>query len=164
MKDRRAPLLRPRQRENLSRVPADFDLSRFVAAQGAAYPAVLRELRAGRKQSHWMWFVFPQLRGLGRSAMAERYGIASAAEARAYLAHQTLGARLRECVRLVLAVGHADATAILGSPDDMKLRSSMTLFDAVAPGDCFAEALAKFYGGRRDPATLDLLAKEGAAQ
>jgi uncharacterized protein (DUF1810 family) len=137
-------------------------LDRFLTAQAPIYPAVLRELRAGRKESHWMWFVFPQLRGLGRSSTAERYGIADVSEARAYLAHETLGARLRECTQLVLAVEHGDPHRIFGSPDDFKFRSSMTLFDAVAPGALFAEALAKFYAGARDPLTLALLAKEGA--
>ncbi len=139
-------------------MPDPFNLTRFLAAQATIYSAVLAELRSGRKRTHWMWFIFPQLRGLGRSAMAERYGIASRAEAAAYLAHEILGARLRECTRLVLAIENADATTIFGSPDDLKFRSSMTLFDVVAPHDVFAAALAKFYAGSRDSATLDLLA------
>ena len=141
--------------------PADpFALERFVTAQAAVYPAVLRELRAGRKKSHWMWFVFPQRRGLGRSSFAERYGIASKEEARAYLAHEVLGARLRECTQLVLAVDHDDAHRIFGSPDDLKFRSSMTLFDVVAPGDVFGRAIERFCGGVRDPRTIEMLKKE----
>ena len=137
-------------------------LDRFLTAQAPVYPTVLRELRAGRKASHWMWFVFPQLRGLGRSAMAERYGIADTAEARAYLAHDVLGPRLRECTQLVLAVDHGDPHRVFGSPDDLKFRSSMTLFDAVAPEDLFGQAVEKFYRGVRDPLTVELLRREGA--
>ena len=136
-----------------------FALDRFVAAQAPVYAAVLQELGAGRKQSHWMWFVFPQLRGLGHSTMAERYGIASRAEAQAYLAHELLGARLRECTQLVLDVDHDDAHRIFGSPDDLKFRSSMTLFDAVAPGEVFGRAIERLYGGVRDPRTVELLGK-----
>ena len=138
-------------------MPDPFDLARFIAAQDPVYDAVLRELRAGRKQSHWMWFVFPQLRGLGRSPTSVRYGIASKAEAVAYLAHPVLGARLRECTRLALAIESANATQVFDTPDDLKFRSSMTLFDLVAPGDVFGEALAKFYAGSRDAQTLALL-------
>ena len=135
------------------------DLRRFVDAQAPVYAQARDELAAGRKQSHWMWFVFPQLRGLGRSAMAHRYGIASRAEAVAYLAHPLLGARLLECTGLMLAAPPgASAHAILGSPDDLKFRSSMTLFAAVAPASApFAAALARFFEGRPDPATLSLL-------
>ena len=139
-----------------------FDLDRFVAAQAPVYADVLRELRDGRKQSHWMWFVFPQLRGLGRSTTAERYGITSKAEARAYLAHDVLGRRLRECTRLVLAVEGSDARQIFGSPDDLKLRSSMTLFDVVAPDDIFAEVLVRFFADGRDALTLERMAGETA--
>ena len=136
------------------------DLERFVAAQAPHWADVRAELASGRKRSHWMWFVFPQLRGLGRSAMAERYGIGSRAEAAAYLAHRLLGPRLVECTGLMLgAPAGKSALAILGSPDDLKFRSSMTLFAAVAgdAGSPFDLALARFFGGRADPATLALL-------
>ncbi len=120
--------------------------------------AVLRELAAGRKTSHWMWFVFPQIAGLGRSEMAQRYAIASREEAVAYLAHPILGPRLLECTSLVLGVEGRTAHDIFGSPDDMKFHSSLTLFDAVSPGDNpFSAALAKCFGGSRDAATLNLL-------
>lgn len=142
--------------------PADsFDLERFVAAQDPVYDTVLGELRAGRKRSHWMWFVFPQLRGLGHSPTAVHYGIASRAEAEAYLAHPVLGPRLRECTRLVLAVDGRSAREVFGSPDDLKLRSSMTLFAHTAEGTDsggdFAAVLEKFYGGQHDPATVERL-------
>jgi uncharacterized protein (DUF1810 family) len=134
------------------------DLDRFVAAQAPVWDAVRAELAAGRKRTHWMWFVFPQLRGLGRSETARHYGIASRAEAEAYLAHPLLGARLREGVELVLATEGRSAHDIFGSPDDLKLRSCLTLFDAVSGGaGPFARALERFYGGRPDPATLELL-------
>jgi uncharacterized protein (DUF1810 family) len=145
-------------------------LSRFVAAQGAVYSQARDELAAGRKRSHWMWFVFPQMRGLGHSAMAQRYGIASRAEAVAYLDHELLRSRLVECTGLMLALPRAaTATEILGAPDDAKFRSSMTLFGAVAsesarfagvaPADSpFAAALGRFFAGQPDPATLRLLA------
>ena len=134
-----------------------FDLDRFVTAQADSYPTALRELRRGRKQSHWMWWVFPQLAGLGHSATARSYAIRSADEARAYLAHLLLGARLVEATAAVTAApGTADA--ILGLVDALKLRSSMTLFEAVAPDPApFAAALARFYGDERDEATLRLL-------
>src|SRR6187401_935311 len=105
-----------------------FDLDRFVEAQSSSYPQALVELRAGRKRTHWMWYVFPQMRGLGRSAMSDRYGISSLAEARAYLAHPVLGERLLECAGAVLQHRDQSAMAIFGSPDDLKLRSSATLF------------------------------------
>jgi uncharacterized protein (DUF1810 family) len=130
------------------------DLNRFVAAQEPVYARVVAELAAGTKQSHWMWFVFPQIEGLGVSAMAQRYAITSRAEAEAYLAHPVLGPRLIECTRLVLAVTGKTIHAILGSPDDLKFRSSMTLFDAVSDAQIFAEAIEKYYAGERDPATL----------
>ena len=134
-----------------------FHLDRFVAAQETSYAAALAELRRGRKTTHWMWFVFPQCRGLGHSDTARFYGIASREEARAYLYHPLLGSRLIEaCDALLSAPGSADA--ILGPVDAMKLRSSMTLFAAIAddPGP-FDAVLARFYGGTRDPATLALL-------
>jgi uncharacterized protein (DUF1810 family) len=140
--------------------PADpHDLQRFVDAQGAVMPRVLDELRRGSKESHWMWFVFPQLRGLGRSATARHFGIASIEEARAYWRHPLLGFRLLECTRLLLAVPQKSALEILGAPDDVKLRSSMTLFEQVAPEEpAFAQALERWFGGASDPATLELLA------
>jgi len=133
-------------------------LDRFVAAQEGVYGPALGELREGRKRSHWMWFVFPQLAGLGRSETARFFGIASTAEARAYLAHPLLGARLREAAQALLAHRDARAETILGPVDALKLRSSMTLFEAVAADPApFASVLAAFFGGERDPATLALL-------
>ncbi len=135
-----------------------FDLDRFLRAQESVLPQVERELGEGRKRSHWMWFVFPQLRGLGRSETARRYGIGSAAEARAYLAHPVLGARLRHWVGLMLAVPGRSAHDILGSPDDLKFHSCLTLFAAVAPQEAgFRAALARYYGAAPDVATLALL-------
>ena len=136
-----------------------FDLQRFVDAQAEAYSRVVEELRRGRKQSHWMWFIFPQLAGLGHSAMARRFAISSREEAVAYLAHHVLGSRLRECTALVNAIEGCTILEILGSPDDRKFHSSMTLFNEVGPHPEFAEALSKYYGGRRDQRTLDLLAE-----
>ena len=127
---------------------------------------MLAELRAGRKRSHWIWFVFPQLAGLGRSATARHYGIASAAEARAYLADPVLGPRLRECARLVAAVPDRSIAEIFGSPDDLKLRSSMTLFARVAAaGDDadFTAVLQRYYDGVPDPLTLRLLNAESSS-
>jgi uncharacterized protein (DUF1810 family) len=136
------------------------DVKRFVDAQTTAYPRARAELSAGEKQSHWMWFVFPQMKGLGSSSMAARYGIASLDEAVAYLAHPLLGPRLLECTRLLLAVQGKTARRILGAPDDLKLCSSMTLFERAAPAEpVFGEALEKYYGGRRDPKTLALLGR-----
>ena len=136
-----------------------FDLRRFVDAQDRVYDTVLAELRNGAKRSHWIWFVFPQMRGLGRSATAQHYGIASLGEARAYLAHPVLGPRLVECVRLVLSQDGKSAHDIFGSPDDMKFRSCLTLFAEVATDDIFLRALEKYFGGRQDAATLDLLGR-----
>ena len=136
-----------------------FDLDRFVEAQQRVYPLALAELRRGAKESHWMWFVFPQIAGLGLSPTARYYAIGSADEARAYLAHPLLGPRLRECTEKVLAHRDKPAEAIFGAIDAMKFRSSMTLFEAAADGaGRFGEALEAFYGGERDPATLRLLA------
>jgi uncharacterized protein (DUF1810 family) len=135
-----------------------FDLQRFVDAQAPVYPRVLAELRQGRKQSHWMWFIFPQLSGLGHSPMARRFAIASREEAVAYLEHDILGSRLRECTALVDAVQGRTIREILGSPDDVKFCSSMTLFGAVSSDPRFAKAIVKFYGGTPDRRTLDLLA------
>ncbi|MCA0319925.1 MAG: DUF1810 domain-containing protein [Proteobacteria bacterium] len=135
-----------------------FDLQRFVDAQNPVYEQVVRELSAGRKQSHWMWFVFPQLAGLGESAMSQRYAIASLDEARAYLAHPMLGPRLVECVALVLDAKGETAEAIFGGIDARKLQSSMTLFGRAAqePGP-FRAVLARFHAGEEDRATLGLL-------
>jgi uncharacterized protein (DUF1810 family) len=132
-----------------------YSLQRFVDAQEPVFERVCRELRAGRKQSHWMWFVFPQLRGLGHSAMAQRYGISSRDEAQAYLDHAVLGSRLRECTRLVLDVEGRCVGEIFGSPDDMKFRSSMTLFAKTADDNkIFEDALQKYFVGKPDPLTL----------
>lgn len=136
-----------------------MDLDRFTTAQDQhdTYQQALRELRAGQKTSHWMWFVFPQLAGLGRSSTAQFYGIAGLSEARAYLDHPVLGARLRECVAALLHLQTRDAVAVLGAIDAMKLRSCLTLFDVVEPQGIFAHALEQWCGGQRDPATLSLL-------
>ena len=137
-----------------------FDLARFVDAQDRAgtYDAAVSELRAGRKTSHWMWFVFPQLRELGRTETAKHYGIASRDEALAYLAHDVLGPRLRRCARLVPRSGAVTAEALMGHTDALKLRSSMTLFaDAAEDDGDFVAVLDGFYGGERDPLTLELL-------
>ena len=137
------------------------DLERFVEAQDRVYADVRRELAAGRKATHWMWFVFPQLRGLGRSATAQYYGIDSRGEALAYLQHPVLGARLRECVELVLTVDGHTVHGIFGSPDDLKFRSSMTLFATVAPAEpLFQRALDRYFGGAPDAVTLAILASE----
>jgi uncharacterized protein (DUF1810 family) len=137
-------------------VTDDFDLGRFVDAQdrGDTFGHALEELRAGRKRSHWMWFVFPQIAGLGHSAMAQRYAISSLEEARAYLAHPVLGDRLRECARVLLDLPGGDAEAVLGGIDAVKLRSSMTLFHRAAPGEpLFAQMLDRYFDGARDDAT-----------
>ena len=134
-----------------------FDLERFVDAQDPVFAQVTAELRAGAKRSHWMWFVFPQIEGLGRSEMARRYAIGSRQEAEAYLRHPTLGPRLRECTRLVCLTEGRSAHQIFGAPDDLKFHSSMSLFANVAPNDIFSEALAKYFDGKADPATLERL-------
>lgn len=134
------------------------DLSRFVAAQAPIYADVLAQLRKGRKTSHWMWFVFPQIAGLGMSAMAQRYAIANADEARDYLAHPVLGAHIRECTEILLTHAGKSAEAMLGGIDAIKLRSSMTLFETVGGADDpFGRCLDTFFGGVRDDATLRLL-------
>ncbi len=132
-----------------------FDLNRFVEAQAPVYGGVVEELRDGRKRSHWMWFVFPQIRGLGGSPLAARYGIASLEEARAYLRHDVLGPRLHECARLVNQVQGRSVAEIFGSPDDLKLRSSMTLFArATDDNEDFIALLDKYYDGEHDQLTL----------
>jgi uncharacterized protein (DUF1810 family) len=134
------------------------DLARFVTAQDGVFAAVLDELRAGAKRSHWMWFVFPQIAGLGHSAMAARYAIGSLAEARAYLAHPVLGPRLVGCTDLVNAVEGRTVHAIFGTPDDLKFRSSMTLFDRAAYDEpVFRTALQRHFDGVPDPRTIELL-------
>jgi uncharacterized protein (DUF1810 family) len=140
-----------------NRLEHRFDLQRFVDAQEPVYHRVVEELSRGRKASHWMWFIFPQIAGLGFSAMAQRFAIGSRAEAVAYLAHDVLGPRLIACTRLVLAASDKTITDILGSPDDLKFRSSMTLFDAASTLAIFADAIAAFCPNGRDPATLSLL-------
>ena len=133
-------------------------LDHFVAAQDRVYEQVTAELRAGSKRTHWMWFVFPQLAALGRSPMAQKYGLADLHAARGYIFHPTLGPRLVECTRLVNAVSGRSAHDIFGSPDDLKFRSSMTLFAHADPQEpAFRAALEKYYGGTEDPLTLDLI-------
>lgn len=135
-----------------------FDLARFIDAQRGSYDQALRELTAGHKRSHWMWFIFPQLAGLGSSSMAQRYAISALAEARAYLQHSMLGERLRTCTAAVNAVSGRSAHQIFGAPDDIKFRSSMTLFAAADPGEAaFRTALERYYDGQADPRTLELL-------
>lgn len=130
----------------------------FVTAQEPVYAQVLAELRAGRKQTHWMWFIFPQLRALGRSATAQRYGIADLAEARAYLMHPVLGARLLECAGIVGGISGRTAYEIFGSPDEMKLCSSMTLFAHAAEDPApFRRVLERYFGGVEDPLTAELV-------
>lgn len=145
--------------KSLSSDNADqFDLRRFVDAQDGVYDTVLAELRNGAKRSHWIWFVFPQLRGLGRSPTAVRFGIASLDEARAYLAHPVLGPRLRECTRLVGLIDGRSVDEIFGWPDNLKVRSSMTLFARATDDNAdFRAVLDKFYNGEDDPATVELL-------
>ena len=137
-----------------------YDLERYVRAQDPVFARVCIELGAGHKQSHWMWFIFPQLQGLGSSPMAERYAIGSLGEARAYLAHPVLGERLRRCTELVNRVEGQTAQQIFGYPDYLKFRSSMTLFAhaAAARSEHFGEALAKYFAGEEDPLTRELLA------
>src|ERR1700754_3787312 len=135
-----------------------YALQRFVDAQDRVYDTVLAELRNGAKRSHWIWFVFPQLRGLGRSATAQHYGISSLEEARPYLAHRGRGLRLRDCTRLVAATDGRSVDEIFGWPDNLKVRSSMTLFSHVTDDNAdFRAVLDKFYAGEDDPATVELL-------
>jgi uncharacterized protein (DUF1810 family) len=135
-----------------------FDLERFVTAQSSDFSRALAELRAGRKRTHWMWYIFPQLRGLGTSPMSQLYGISNLDEARAYLSHPLLGPRLREAADALLVTEDLSAHEIFGSPDDLKLRSSATLFArASSPGSPFEQLLIKFFDGEPDPATLERL-------
>jgi uncharacterized protein (DUF1810 family) len=139
-------------------VSQPFDLQRFVDAQDGVYERVLRELRNGAKRSHWMWFVFPQLAGLGRSETAHYYAIADLAEARAYLAHPVLGPRLVECARTLTGLGTQDAVAVFGSIDAQKLHSSMTLFARAAPDEpAFAAVLDQYFDGAEDDGTTSRL-------
>ena len=140
-------------------MPADpYNLQRFIDAQQRDYPTALAEIRAGRKRSHWMWYIFPQYHGLGFSPTSVHYAIKSADEARAYLAHPLLGARLHECADALLALEGSDAHRVFGSPDDLKLKSSMTLFAQVsAGGSVFEQVIDRYYGGRQDRKTIDLL-------
>jgi len=138
----------------------EFDLERFVRAQneGQTYEHALAELRAGRKESHWMWFVFPQMAGLGQSATSRHFAVSGLDEAHAYLAHETLGPRLLECCRVLLALENRSAEEVFGPLDALKLRSSMTLFMRAEPGDpLFARVVDRFFAGVPDPATEALL-------
>jgi uncharacterized protein (DUF1810 family) len=142
--------------------PLNFNLDRFVSAQAAVFPQVLEELHAGEKRSHWIWFIFPQMKGLGHSSQSEHYGIDSLEEAAAYLRHLVLGERLRQCTRLVTLVDGRTLREILGSPDDLKFRSSMTLFaraaeEAELDSTDFNDALKKYFNGEGDPLTAALL-------
>ena len=139
-------------------MPDSHDLDRFVQAQEGVYPVALAEVRAGRKRSHWMWYIFPQFAGLGRSATSAHYAIRSRAEAEAYLEHPVLGPRLREITEAALSVEGRSAHDIFGSPDHLKIRSSATLFAAISPpGSVFERLLEKYFRGEADRRTLDLL-------
>lgn len=141
-------------------VDDEFGLQRFVEAQDrdGTYEQALRELRAGRKRSHWMWFVFPQVAGLGRSGTAQHYAVSGVAEARAYLAHPVLGPRLRQCAAALTGLGTSDPVAVFGPVDAQKLRSSMTLFAAAAPDEAvFPQVLTQYFGGSLDEATTSRL-------
>ena len=141
-------------------MPADFDIDRFVRAQaGGVYERALAEIRAGRKRSHWIWFVFPQVRGLGRSPMVERYGIASRAELDAYVSHPLLRARLLEISHALLALPGSDPVAVLGDIDALKVRSSMTLFELADADPVFGDVLDKYYAGNRDELTLRIVSE-----
>jgi uncharacterized protein (DUF1810 family) len=134
-----------------------YDLGRFVTAQESVYEIALAEIRRGAKRSHWMWFIFPQIAGLGHSAMAQRYAIESLGEAKAYLDHPLLGNRLRSCVSALQDLTGMTAEAVFGGIDAVKLRSSLTLFDVAGGGPLFAAALDRWFGGEKDEATLRLL-------
>lgn len=143
--------------------PSDpFSLARFVDAQQHAFDTALAELRAGHKSGHWIWYVFPQIAGLGRSAMSERYSLSGVAEAAAYLAHPVLGDRLQTAIEAISAHRSVSAEAVLGKLDAMKFRSCLTLFQAAAPNEpIFSEALERFFAGRPDPKTLEILGAQG---
>ncbi len=142
-----------------------YDLKRFILAQAPLYEQALAELRAGRKRTHWMWFIFPQLAGLGTSELARRYAIRDLDEARAYLAHPLLGARLQACAEALLAIEGRSAREILGRPDNLKLRSSATLFACLSPQDSvFHRLLERYFAGIPDPLTLALLGYGGSIQ
>ena len=139
----------------------DYNLQRFLEAQDQVYDAVLGELRAGEKSSHWMWFIFPQIKGLGLSGMAQQFAVTSLGEAKAYLQHPVLGPRLRECTQLVLNVDGHSAEQTFGYPDNLKLRSCLTLFMAATTDNkVFKDALLKYFDGKPDTLTLDILAQE----
>ena len=139
----------------------EYELERFVDAQQYSYAWALREMQRGRKQTHWMWYIFPQIRGLGSSYNSRYYGIADLGEARAYLAHPLLGTRLREICAVILSLEESDPLALMGSPDDMKLCSSMTLFaKATDDNELFLAVLDKYYGVAQDPVTLEILENE----
>ena len=142
---------------NVSHPEDPYNLARFMEAQAADYSRALSELRAGAKRSHWMWYVFPQIDGLGHSPMSRRYSIKSAAEARAYLDHTVLGGRLRECFAVVYDTAGRSALEIFGSPDDLKLRSCATLFSSVSDEEIFEQVLEKYFDGKRDEETIRLL-------
>lgn len=135
----------------------NYNLNRFVDAQEGIYPTALKELQEGLKRSHWMWYIFPQLKHLGHSYNSKFYGISGLDEATAYLEHQILGQRLREVSEAIISLPENDAKAIFGGIDAMKLRSSMTLFDAVAPNDIFARVLDKYFNGQRDNRTISII-------
>jgi uncharacterized protein (DUF1810 family) len=134
-----------------------FDLDRFVNAQRSTYDVALGEIRRGRKRSHWMWFIFPQFAGLGHSVMARRFAIRTLAEAQAYLGHSILGSRLRECVAALQDLSVADAAAVFGNIDAIKLRSSLTLFKRAGAGDMFEATIDRWFAGQEDPATIQSL-------
>lgn len=136
-------------------------IDRFLEPQKTAYPTALAEVSRGRKESHWMWYIFPQLRGLGRSTLAWYYGLKDLAEARVYLDHPVLGPLLREITAAVLALPEADPARVFGWPDNMKFRSCLTLFAQVSEDDLFVKTLDKFFGGEQDPLTLELLEENG---
>ena len=137
-----------------------YDLSRFLEAQKNSYDTALREIKAGRKRSHWMWYIFPQIRGLGYSAMAQHYAIRDLGEAREYVQHPVLGPRLIEISEALLALDESDPRRVMGSPDDLKLRSCMTLFQSAAPDQpVFGKVLDKFYDGSPDGRTLEILSR-----
>jgi len=133
------------------------DLNRFIEAQTFYYPTAYKELDHGRKRSHWMWFIFPQFKGLGYTQRSQLYAIKSQAEAKAYLDHPVLGERLRECCQLLLNLKYRPIQEILGSPDDLKLKSSMTLFEQVSDETIFGEILEKYFEGKRDKKTINLI-------